>query len=129
MESTSNAPPPYQREDLERLANDFNNLQQFAQHENDMIIYCSDYQIFDNSWKTWKLLETMKRQLQLNITQMQTTIKNARQEQAFLMQKANHYFHILNTSKIQRQINPRQTANPNTPILHPILTLLKTECN
>ena len=78
MEPTSNSPLPYQREDLERLTNDFNNLQQFAQHENNMIVYRSDYQIFDNSWKTWKLLETTKQQLQLNIAQMQTTVENAR---------------------------------------------------
>ena len=40
------------------------------------------------------------------------------------MQKANHYFHILNTSEIQRQVNPQQTAelfqHPNTPILCPL---------
>ena len=126
MEPTSNSPPPYQREDLERLADDFNNLQQFAQHENDMIVYRSDYQIFDNSWKTWKLLETTKRQLQLNITQMQTAVENTRREQAFLMQKANHYFHILNTPEIQRRVNPEQTAelfqHPNTPILRLLST-------
>ena len=126
MEPTSNSPPPYQREDLERLANDFNNLQQFAQHENNMIVYRSDYQIFDNSWKTWKLLETTKRRLQLNIAQMQTIIENTNQEQTLLMQKANHYFHILNTPEIQRRVNPQQTTelfqHPNTPILRPLST-------
>ena len=42
------------------------------------------------------------------------------------MQKANHYFHILNTPEIQRRVNPQQTAelfqHPNTPILHPLST-------
>ena len=55
---------------------------------------------------------------------MQTAVENTRREQAFLMQKANHYFHILNTLEIQRRVNPQQTAalfqHPNTPILRPL---------
>ena len=42
------------------------------------------------------------------------------------MQKANHYFHILNTPEIQRRVNPQQTAelfqHPNTLILRLLST-------
>jgi Zinc knuckle len=120
MEPTTNSPPPYQREDQERITNDFNNLQNFAQHRNDMIIYRSDYQIFDNSWRIHKLLDRTKRQLRSNVARMQLTIENTEREQAFLMQKASHYFHILNTPEIQRRMNEpessRQPIRPNTPI-------------
>ena len=116
-------PPPYQREDFNRTANDFNNLQQYARHSQDMIIYRSDYQIFDNSWRVWNLLERTKRQLSLNIARMQVTMTSMEQEQTFLLQKANHYFHILNTPEVQRWASAPPTENqfrhPNTPILCP----------
>ena len=54
---------------------------------------------------------------------MQITIANTEWEQTFLMQKVNHYFHILNTPEIQRQANAPPTDNqfqhPNTPVLRP----------
>ena len=75
MEPTLN-PPPYQRDDFERITHDFNNLQCYAQHSQDMIVYGSNYQIFDNSWRIWNLLERAKKQLQLNIARMQITIMN-----------------------------------------------------
>ena len=86
---TPNSPPPYEPEDLTRLTNDFNNLQHFTKHQNDMLIYRSDYQIFDNSWRVWKHLERTKRQLQANIPQTKLTIDLAEQQQRFLMTKAN----------------------------------------
>ena len=122
MEPTMN-PPPYQREDFDRTANNFNNLQQYAWHSQDMIIYRSDYQIFDNSWRVWNLLERTKRQLSLNIARMQVTMTSMEQEQTFLLQKANHHFHILNTSEVQWRANAPPTENqfqhPNTPELRP----------
>ena len=106
-----------------RITNNFNNLQHYVRHSQDMIVYQSDYQIFDNSWRIWNLLERTKKQLQLNIARMQITIENTKREQTFLMQKANHYFHILNTPEIQQQMNAPPTDNqfqhPNTLILHP----------
>jgi hypothetical protein len=128
MEPTSNSPPPYRTEDMERLTNDYNNLQQYAQHQNDMIIYGSDYQIFDNSWRIWKLLEIQKRQLQSSIDRLQTTVEHTKRQQNFLIQKANRYYHVLNTPEIQRRMNgTRQPSHPNTPIprpqtISPILT-------
>ena len=116
-----NSPPPYEPEDLTRLTNDFNNLQHFTEHQNDMLIYRSDYQIFDNSWRVWKHLERTKRQLQANITRMQLTINHTEQQQRFLMTKANRYYHELVTPEIQRRMNEPETvghfAHPNTPTL------------
>ena len=88
-----------------------------------MIVYQSDYQIFDNSWRIWNLLKRTKKQLQLNIARMQITIVNTQREQDFLIKKANHYFHILKTPEVQRQTNAPPTDNkfqhPNTPELRP----------
>jgi hypothetical protein len=123
MEPTPNSPPPYQTEDLERTANDFNNLQYFAQYQNDMILYRSDYQIFDNSWRTWKLLERTKRQLQSNITRTQAIIEQMEQQQMPLIQTANRYFHTLYTPEIQHRMNSPEPSgrslHQNSPITHP----------
>ena len=75
------SPPPYEPEDVARLANDFNNLQYFTEHQDDMLIYQSDYQIFDNNWRIWKHLERTKQQLQANITGTQLTIEHTKQQQ------------------------------------------------
>ena len=83
------------------LTNDFNNLQHFTEHQDDMLIYRSDYQIFDNSWRVWKHLERTKCQLQANIARTQLTINHTEQQQHFLMTKANRYYHILFTPEIQ----------------------------
>ena len=118
MEPTLNTPPPYEPEDLIRLTNNFNNLQHFTQYQNDMLLYRSDYHIFDNSWRIWKLLERTKCQLRANITWTQLTIEHTKQQQWFLMAKANWYYHILYTPEIQRRINKPETVgqflHPNT---------------
>ena len=119
---TPNSPPPYEPEDLTRLTNNFNNLQHFTKHQDDMLIYRSDYQIFDNSWRIWKHLERTKCQLQANIARTQLTINHTKQQQQFLMTKANWYYHILFTPKIQWRINEPKTVghflHPNTLTLH-----------
>ena len=113
-----NSPPPYELEDLTRLTNDFNNLQCFTEHQNDMLIYRSDYQIFDNSWRVWKHLERTKQQLQANIAQTKLTIDLAEQQQRFLMTKAKRYYHEHVTPEIRRRMNEPETvghfAHPNT---------------
>ena len=118
---TSNSPPPYEPEDLTRLTNNFNNLQHFTEHQGDMLIYRSDYQIFNNSWRIWKHLERTKRQLQANIAQTQLTINHTEQQQCFLMTKANRYYHELVTPEIRRRMNEPETVghftHPNTPTL------------
>ena len=75
------SPPAYESEDITNRSNNFNNLQHFAQHRGDILVYRSDYQIFDNSWQIWKLLERTRCQLQNNITQTRLTIEHTEQQQ------------------------------------------------
>ena len=113
------SPPAYESEDLTNNTNNFNNLQHFAQHRGDMLIYRSDYQIFNNSWWIWKLLERTRCQLQNNVIQTPLTIKHTEQQQQFLMQQANCYYWVLYTPKIQQRIEEPRTVgqflHPNTP--------------
>ena len=114
--------PAYETEDLTDHTDNFNNLQYFAQHQGDMLIYRSDYQIFDNSWRTWKPLERTKCQLQNNINQIKLTIEHTEQQQQFLMQQANCYYQVLYTPKIQWRIEEPEMVgeflHSNTPSPH-----------
>jgi hypothetical protein len=121
MESTSNSPPPYEPEDIIELTNNFNSLQHFTEHQDDMLIYRSDYQIFDNNWRIWKHLERTKRQLQENILRTRLMVEQTEQQQRFLLTKANRYYHIIVTPEIRRRMNEPETVghllHPNTPTL------------
>ena len=89
MEPTWNSPPPYDPEDPTELTNNFNSLQHFTEHQDDMLIYRSDYQIFDNNWRIWKHLERAKQQLQANISRTRLIVEQTEQQQCFLLTKAN----------------------------------------
>ena len=121
MEPTSNSPPPYKPEDLTKLTNNFNNLQHFTEHQDDMLICRSDYQNFDNNWRIWEHLERAKQQLQANISRTRLIVEQTEQQQHFLLTKANRYYHILFTPEIQRRVNEPETVghflHPNTPTL------------
>ena len=121
MEATSNSPPPYEPEDIIELTNNFNSLQHFTEHQDDMLIYRSDYQIFDNNWRIWKHLERTKWQLQENILRTRLMVEQTEQQQRFLLTKANRYYHIIVTPEIRRRMNEPKTVghllHPNTPTL------------